>query len=62
MKCWSFAYTYEGGRYSTEIPAATREEAEQRLKALANARCEGPIAADPNLNKMLTSGIGASSI
>jgi len=43
LKCWSFAYTYEGARYSLEIVAPTQDEAEGRIKALVGATCEGSI-------------------
>lgn len=46
--CWSFEYTYDGGRYSFEILADTQDEAEARVKAVANATCEGSVILDPS--------------
>ena len=46
LECWSFVYVVGGARYSTEILAPTRQEAEARVKALASARCEGAIIPD----------------
>lgn len=42
-KCWSFTYKMDDARYSLEILAGTRDEAERRLKAAEQAICEGEI-------------------
>jgi hypothetical protein len=43
-KCWSFSYECDGSRYSVEIVADTRENAELRLKSLAQATFDGEVS------------------
>jgi len=42
-RCWSFPYTYCGSRYSVNIVAETKGEAENRLHAMVDAICEGEV-------------------
>ena len=42
----SFVYAHRGSRYSVEIPAQTRTEAEERIAALSAAVWEGLIKPD----------------
>ena len=54
LKCWSFPYSVDNARYSLEILAYTREEAERRVKAVSLATCEGEVMpnAASNLSKL----------
>ena len=44
MQTYTCSYPYAGSRWVFHIPAASREEAEARLRALAWAKVDGEVA------------------
>ncbi len=45
MNTYLFSYQYQGARYSLDIPAESRREAEERLKVMPWGRCDGTLIA-----------------
>ena len=45
MKTYLFSYQYQRTRYALEIPAESRQEAEERLKVMPWGICDGTLIA-----------------